>query len=74
MKSRAAHRLGLHPDSPALLLENPLTDREADPRSLVLAAPMQPLKNHEDALEVLRIDADPVIGDGENPLRLRRPP
>src|SRR5436305_339607 len=29
---------------------------------------MQPLEQHEDALEVLRLDADAVIGDAEVPL------
>ena len=34
---------------------------------------MQALKNHEDALEVIRRDADAVIADGEHAFRRARP-
>jgi hypothetical protein len=49
-------------------LDDLLAHREADPRPRVLLAAVQALEDDEDALRVLRIDADAVVLDGKEPL------
>src|SRR3954469_13917751 len=58
----------LHPDPPVVPLHDPLADREPDPAARVLLPPVQPLEHGEDAIRVVRVDADPVVGDRQEPL------
>jgi hypothetical protein len=54
-------------------LDDFLADGEADARAGVFGAGVQPLKHLEDPLGVLRLNADAVIADGEQPaLRMLR--
>src|SRR5947208_15730283 len=69
MKRGAGAGPGLHPDAPAVALDHLLDDRQADPGSRVLALVVQALEHHEDALEVLRLDADAVVAHREFPFR-----
>src|SRR6266568_2722364 len=59
--------LGLDPDPPAVALDDLLADGEADAGAGVLGAGVQPLEDDEDPVHVLRIDADPIVPDGEQP-------
>src|SRR2546421_2586470 len=70
VKRRALLRCGLHPDPAAVTLDNLLADGEPQPRARVLVLPMQALEDDEDPLEVLRVDADPVVANAEQPLPL----
>src|SRR3954447_5566233 len=55
------------PDPPAVELDDLAAEGEADARPAVLVAQVQPLEHDEDALGVLRIDADPVVLDRDGP-------
>src|SRR3954447_1194958 len=68
MERAAGAELRLEPDAPAVALGDLLADGKADARAGVLAHGMQALEQHEDALEVLRLDADAVVGDADAPL------
>src|ERR671926_1153195 len=68
MERAAKAQLRLDPDAPAMALDDLLADGKADAGARVLTHGMQPLKQHEDALEVLRLDADAVVGDADAPL------
>ena len=67
MERAANAQLRLDPDAPAMALDDLLADGKADAGARVLAHGMQPLKQHEDALEVLRLDADAVVGHRDAP-------
>src|SRR5688572_10729748 len=69
MKARANARARLDPDASAVALDHLLADRQPDAGSRVLALVVQPLEHHEDALEVLRLDADAVVARREFPFR-----
>src|SRR5438132_848988 len=68
MERAAGAGLRADPDAPAVALGDLLTDRKPDAGPGVLAHRMQALEQHEDALEVLRLDADAVVGDADVPL------
>src|SRR6267378_7332782 len=68
MERAAGAGLRADPDTPAVALRDFLADGEPDAGSRVLAHRMQALEEHEDALEVLRLDADAVVGDADVPL------
>src|SRR5256885_6163573 len=68
VKRRALLRCGLHPDPAAVTLHNLLADGEPQARARVLVLPMQALEDDEDPLEVLWVDADPVVPHAEQPL------
>src|SRR4051812_3309979 len=55
----------LDPDAPAVALDHLAADGEADAGAGVLAHRVQALEHHEDALEVLRLDADAVVADDD---------
>src|SRR5579883_763990 len=57
------------PDTSPVPLDDLLAQRQADARPWICFAGVQPLENDEDALGVARIDADAVVGDGEQILR-----
>src|SRR6185503_5446764 len=61
IEARAIAWTRLHPDAPAMALDHLLADGEADAGARILALVEQPLEHHEDALEILRLDADAVI-------------
>src|ERR1044071_2564595 len=67
MELAALARGRRHPDRSAMALDDLLADREADAGAGVFPHRVQPLEDHEDALEVLRLDADAVVGDGDLP-------
>ena len=59
--------VGFNPDSSAMLLKNPLTDSQTDARSFILSPTMEALKDQKDTVEILGIDANPIVGNGKNP-------
>jgi len=67
---RSASRLGLHPDPPAVTLDNLSTNGQTDPRTLILVAPMQAIEGGENLLVIFRFDPDPVVAHAEEPLTL----
>src|SRR3954449_12622976 len=66
-EARSAAVLGVEPDAPAVVLDDLAAHREADPGARVLALAVQPLEDHEDALGVVRLDADPVVEERDLP-------
>src|SRR6185503_2444023 len=67
IEARAIAGAGLDPDAPAVALDHFLADGEPDAGAGILALVEQPLEHHEDALEVLRLDADAVITNFKSP-------
>src|SRR6185295_3578461 len=65
MERRALAGGGLDPDASAVALDDLLADGEADAGAGVLLTGVQALKQHEYFLEVLGLDADPVVPDEE---------
>src|SRR3954454_16805714 len=55
------------PGPAAVLADDPLADRKADARALVVLLTVEALEGLEDPLGVLRFHADPVVPDGEAP-------
>ena len=54
-----------------MALDDPLADGQADAGARVMLAGVEALKELEDALEILRLDADALVPDREYPaLRL----
>src|ERR1043165_9905826 len=68
MELAALARGRAHPDAAAVALDDFLADGEPDAGARILAHGVQPLEEHEDALEVLRLDADAVVGHRDAPL------
>jgi hypothetical protein len=68
MECRAFSRLRLHPDAPAVTLHNPLADRQANAGSGILFPAVQALEDNEYAVEILGVDSNAVIADGEETL------
>jgi len=63
-------KLTLHSDAPSVPLYHALDDGQPNPRPLVVG--LQPLKNLEDLLEVLRVDAHAVVAHLNDILGLSR--
>src|SRR5258706_2354810 len=61
----APARFGFDPDAAAVAVHHLLADRQADAGARVLALVVQALEHHEDALEVLHLDADAVVAHGD---------
>src|SRR5919108_5862379 len=61
-------RFGLHPDAAGMVLHDLLGDRQTDAGAGIPAATVQALKDQEDALDVLRLDADAVVPQPEKPI------
>jgi hypothetical protein len=59
-------RRRFNPYALGVLLDDLLTDGQPNARSSVFVASMQALEHAEDPLEILRIDADAIIGDRKN--------
>ena len=55
----AAGALGLHPDAPAVVLDDPAREREAEAGALVPR--VEPVEQLEHPLAVRRVDADAVV-------------
>src|SRR5438876_560153 len=72
IESRTLSWRRLDPDPAAMPLHNPPTHGQSDARARILTSGVKALKNHEDALEVVRRDADAVIPDGEDAFRRAR--
>src|SRR5271166_4675118 len=68
VKCRAPSGLGLDPDSAAGALDNSLAYRETHPGSGVFGGAVKTLKNSKDLLLELRLDPDPVIPHGKQPM------
>src|SRR5258708_7379266 len=68
MEGAAFAEFRLDPDAPAVTLDHLLADGEPDARSRVFDLVVQPLEHHEDALEVLRLDADAIVLHHEFPV------
>ncbi len=60
-------RFRLDPDAPSMPIYDLLTNGKSDAGAGIFAAGVQALKNKEDALEVLRFDADTIITHTEMP-------
>src|SRR5262245_25769715 len=67
IEGRPPPRFRLHPDQAAVPFDDLLADCEPDARACIFGSSVQPLKQHENAVEVLGIDADAVVGDTELP-------
>src|SRR5207244_500760 len=65
-KRGAVAGLRLGPDSASALLDNSPDDGETDADTIELIL-VEPLEDPEDPLRISRVDADPVIADGEFP-------
>src|SRR5205814_7648600 len=59
--------LGFDPDAPPVAIDDLLADRQPDSSSRVLGFVVQALEDHEDAFKVLRVDADALVLDAEEP-------
>src|SRR5271165_661226 len=59
--------LRVQPDFPTIMLDNLAAHGEPDAGPGIRRPVMQALEDHEDAVRVLRLDADPGVGDGELP-------
>ena len=55
-------------DAPAVELHDLLRQRQADTGASIDVARVQPLEDHENLVDVLRIDTDAVVGDRDLPL------
>src|SRR3954471_17467016 len=63
----APRRLGVEPHAPAVVLDDLAAHRQADAGAVVARARVQALEDHEDAVGVLAVDADPVVLAAEAP-------
>src|ERR1700761_8809679 len=63
----AARDPGVDPDPPAEVLDDLPAHREADPGARVGGPVVQALEDQENAVSILRVDTDSVIGDGKEP-------
>src|SRR5882757_10215547 len=68
--SGAVASLGVQPDSPAVVLDDPLGQRQSYAGARIRALPVQPLEDDEDLVGELRLDADPVVRDADPPAHL----
>src|SRR5262249_13205569 len=59
------------PDFATVAFHDLLADREANPGARILTLAVQALEGDEDALGILRVDADAVVPDAEEPLTVR---
>src|SRR5579859_691977 len=66
-KSGASAKLGLHPDAAAVAFHDFFSNRQANAGAGILGSRMQPLKDIEDLVVKLRVNADAVVPDGETP-------
>src|SRR4029077_16278424 len=69
-KRRAFACFRLHPDAPAVALDDLLADRQAHAGAAILFASVQPLEDNEDAVVVLRVNPDAVVAHREDPLAI----
>ena len=65
MESGAAVEARLEPELTTVSLDNLAAHSQADAGARVLFTSMQALKDPENSLEILRVDADAVVADGE---------
>lgn len=65
---RSLYRRRLNPDLAAVPFDRLAADGQADSRSFVLVACVEPLKRLKDLLRILRRNADPVVFDAKNPM------
>src|SRR5882672_10274277 len=65
MEAAALARRRFEPDAAAVAVDHLLADGEADAGAGVPALVVQALEHHEDALEILRLDADAVVLHGD---------
>src|SRR5688572_8442410 len=63
----AGARRGVGRDGAAVALDDPAAEREPDTGASVHIVPVQALEWLEDALGVLRVEADAVVGDDDLP-------
>ena len=59
---------GVQPDAAAVELDDLLADGQADPRTGVGVTSVEPLKDNEYLVCEARLDADPVVFDGDDPV------
>ena len=67
MECGALFGFGLNPDAAPMPLDDLFANGKPDAGAGIFAAGMQALKDKEDALEVLRLDADAIIVYTEMP-------
>ena len=66
-KRRAFAELRFHPHRAAGLLDDPAADGQPDPGAGIFVARVEALEDGEDAMEILRLDADAVVANGKDP-------
>src|SRR6266545_7297097 len=66
---RAFAGLALDPNAAAVPLDDLFADAQPDARAREFFLSVKPLKNHEDALEILRRDANAIVAHGQFPDR-----
>src|SRR6266478_1242336 len=66
-KCRALSKLRFHPNSSSVTFYDLSADGQTDAGAGVFLARVKPLEHLKDTLEVLRLDADPVVLDGKHP-------
>ena len=64
--------LRFDPDPPAMPLDDPLANGQADPGARVFLPGVKTLEYQEYPIPVGGFNTDPVVADGEPPLRRRR--
>jgi predicted NAD/FAD-binding protein len=67
VKCGAFFRTGFHPDFASVALDDLFAESQSDAGSRVSAACMQSLEDHKNPFCIQRIDANPVILNGEQP-------
>ena len=71
MECRALARLRLGPDAAAVAVDDPLHDRQAHPRALVILGPVQPLEHAEELMGIPHVEPHAVVPDEIGPLGRR---
>src|SRR3984885_11066123 len=62
--------LGLHPNGAAMAFHHPAAHGQPYARTRILLLIVQPFEDFEDAPEILRIDANPIVANGNGPIIL----
>ena len=72
VENAAGARFGFHPDPPAVVLDDLLADGQADAGAFVLARACRRWKIRKMRSKYSGVDADAVVGDGDDPVAARR--
>src|SRR5579884_741120 len=67
-EGRSEPRFGFHPDPAVIEVDDSLTDGQANAGTGILIAGMQTFEEAKNSLLILRLNADSVVADGEDPV------